>query len=133
MSLRSIDKEENRRRMRNGELYYAFTPDLIADRRRCRKAYEKFNNAEELSRRALVEMWKEYVPSLACRQASLRRPLDRWAYETDGPLPTHSHSINCDSQPLPAPAATQEEDEDLLQDWPWIDGPIKLDYGYNVK
>lgn len=62
LDIRSVDHEENRRRMRDGELYYAFTPDLIADRRRCRKAYGKLNSAEDLSRRALVELWKELVP-----------------------------------------------------------------------
>lgn len=61
LDIRSIDREENRRRMRDGELYYAFTPDLIADRRRCRKAYDKLNSAEDMSRRALVELWKESV------------------------------------------------------------------------
>ena len=56
--LRLIDLEENRRRMEKGELYYAFTPDLISDRRRCRAAYDAFNKAGEVSRRRLVELFK---------------------------------------------------------------------------
>jgi hypothetical protein len=63
LDIRSFDSAENRRRMANGELYYAFTPDLIADRRRCRKAYQRLNNAHDLNRRGLVELWKESVPS----------------------------------------------------------------------
>ena len=122
LDIRSIDREENRRRMRSGELYYAFTPDLIADRRRCRKAYEKLNTAEDLSRRALIELWKEFVIS------SL--PHHRQTKQCNNPTEC---SLNGDLTPLPAPAATAEADEELLEDYPWIDGPIKMDYGYNVE
>jgi acetyltransferase-like isoleucine patch superfamily enzyme len=41
-------------------------------------------------------------------------------------------SIAQDKTPLPPPAATEEEDEALLQDEPYVEGPIKMDYGYNV-
>jgi hypothetical protein len=61
MDIRSIDKGENRRLMRNGELYYAFTPDLIADRRKCTLACGRYNTAGDVTRRTLVELWKEYV------------------------------------------------------------------------
>ncbi|KAF7555509.1 hypothetical protein G7Z17_g2117 [Cylindrodendrum hubeiense] len=100
MALRSIDSEENKRRMQDGELYYAFTDDLIRDRRKCSKAFRKFNSADDVDRRALVEMWKD---------------------------------INCDTTELPPKASTPEEDEDLLENWPWIEGPIRVDYGYNLK
>lgn len=59
MDLRTIDQRENRRRMENGELYYAFTPDLIADRKRCKSASDRFNAAGDVSRRRCVELWKE--------------------------------------------------------------------------
>lgn len=59
MDLRSIDKVENKRRMQEGELYYAFTDDLIRDRQRCSKAMKKFNAADDVDRRSLIEMWKE--------------------------------------------------------------------------
>lgn len=45
--------------MRAGELYYAFTPDLVADRKRCRLAAEAYNRAGDVSRRRLVELFKE--------------------------------------------------------------------------
>ncbi len=38
-----------------------------------------------------------------------------------------------DPTALPPEAATAEEDESLFQDDPWVDVPIKMDYGYNVK
>jgi hypothetical protein len=60
---RSIDKADNRRRMQNGELYFAFTPDLVADRRRCNRAMAKYaaaySQGDAVTRRTLVEMWKE--------------------------------------------------------------------------
>ena len=59
MAAPKVDLEENRRRMAAEELYYAFTPDLIADRRRCRLAFEAYNRAGDVSRRRLVELWKE--------------------------------------------------------------------------
>jgi hypothetical protein len=59
MASPKVDLKENRRRMAAGELYYAFTPDLLADRRRCRLASEAFNTAGDVSRRKLVELWKE--------------------------------------------------------------------------
>ncbi|KAI6090755.1 hypothetical protein F4821DRAFT_9624 [Hypoxylon rubiginosum] len=100
MSLRDIDPEENRRRMRNGELYFAFAPDLVDDRRRCARACERYNTAGEVDRRKLVELF---------------------------------HAIQNDASPLPPLAATPEDDEDLFKDEVWCDGPIKMDYGYNVK
>ncbi|OHF02659.1 galactoside O-acetyltransferase [Colletotrichum orchidophilum] len=100
MDIRTIDKEENRRRMRNGELYWAFTPDLIADRKRCKAACDKLNNAGDVSRRTLIGMWKD---------------------------------INRDTIPLPRLRVRHHEDDALLEDYPWIDTPIKMDYGYNVK
>lgn len=42
-------------------------------------------------------------------------------------------SINGDSIPLPPPRLRRDEDDALLEDYPWIDTPIKVDYGYNVR
>jgi acetyltransferase-like isoleucine patch superfamily enzyme len=43
------------------------------------------------------------------------------------------HSIVGDKTPLPPQAGTAEEDEKLLEMEPWIQGPINIDYGTNVK
>lgn len=64
---KDLDLAENRRRMLAGELYYAFTPDLTADRMRAKAACNAFNEKSisgEASRRTLVELWKKYVMSL---------------------------------------------------------------------
>lgn len=54
-----MDEAENEARMLRGELYHAFTPNLIAARARCKRALDRFNNAGDVSRRRLVELWKE--------------------------------------------------------------------------
>lgn len=43
------------------------------------------------------------------------------------------HSIVGDITPLAAPAASPEDDEKLLETEPWIQSPIHIDYGTNVK
>lgn len=48
-----------REKMLRGELYHAFTPDLMAIRDKCKAACIRFNNEPEASRRRLVEMWRE--------------------------------------------------------------------------
>ena len=45
---------------------------------------------------------------------------------------THFSVVN-DKRPLPAQAATEEEDWKLFEDDPWIDGPINVDYGINLR
>ncbi|RYP71642.1 hypothetical protein DL770_008099 [Monosporascus sp. CRB-9-2] len=58
MDLRKLDLEENRRRMRNGQFYFSFAPDLIADRKRCSHACKAFNAAGDVPRRRLVELFQ---------------------------------------------------------------------------
>ncbi|KAK3290194.1 acetyltransferase-like protein [Chaetomium fimeti] len=96
MDPNNLDLVENRRRMLAGELYYAFTPDLIADRLRCKVACNAYNiqDAAGAPRRKLVELWKDIVR---------------------------------DETALP-PAGSPEE-EAALRNYPWVDSPIKFDYG----
>ncbi len=49
---------ENKQKMLRGELYHAFTPELVAERARCRHACDRLNNAAEVPRRRLVELWR---------------------------------------------------------------------------
>jgi hypothetical protein len=50
---------ENKQKMMRGELYHAFTPELIAERSRCKHACARYNNAGDVSRRRLAELWRE--------------------------------------------------------------------------
>ena len=51
----STEKEK----MLRGELYHAFTPELFADRARCQKACQRYNQAGDISRRHQIELWRE--------------------------------------------------------------------------
>ena len=48
-------------------------------------------------------------------------------------VPDPVPSILCDKTPLPPQAATPEDDDKLFEDDPWIEPPVNMDYGYNVK
>lgn len=51
---------ENMQKMLRGELYHAFTPELIALRARCKHACLRYNNAgEQTSRRRMAELFRE--------------------------------------------------------------------------
>jgi hypothetical protein len=56
-----MEISENKQRMARGELYHAFTPELTAERTRCRQACTRYNNAGDVSRRKLTELFREYV------------------------------------------------------------------------
>lgn len=59
MSAPKVDAEENRRKMAAGELYYAFTPELVGDRQRCKQAMRLYNESDGLSRREQIELYQE--------------------------------------------------------------------------
>ncbi|KAL3456524.1 trimeric LpxA-like protein [Aspergillus heterothallicus] len=96
----NIDEKENLARMQRGELYYAFSPELVAARKRCSRIVGQLNRAGELSRRELAQYWKE---------------------------------ITNDPTPLPAPGKTDIEEDTLLAAYPWIERPINIDYGTNLR
>ncbi|OQO13697.1 hypothetical protein B0A48_01926 [Cryoendolithus antarcticus] len=54
-----MSTSENSARALRGEMYYAFTPELVAARRRCAEARHIFNNTAFASRRKQIEMWNE--------------------------------------------------------------------------
>lgn len=41
--------------------------------------------------------------------------------------------VTQDERPLPAPRDNPADDEAALEDEPWIDAPVRIDYGFNVK
>ena len=42
-------------------------------------------------------------------------------------------SIVQDATPLPPQASTPEDDEELFEDDPWVEPPVVIDYGFNVR
>ncbi|KAF2791232.1 maltose O-acetyltransferas-like protein, partial [Melanomma pulvis-pyrius CBS 109.77] len=91
---------ENKQKMLRGELYHAFTPELVAARARCKHACARYNNAGDVTRRRLTELWRDVVE---------------------------------DDTPLPARAATLEADDKLFENDPWVEAPVSIDYGTNVR
>lgn len=91
---------ENKRKMLQGELYHAFTPELMRERERCKNACQRLIDAREPSRRRRVELWRE---------------------------------INGDTSPMPSQLPDQEQDAALFEDEPWVEAPIHLDYGTNIR
>lgn len=91
---------ENKRKMLQGELYHAFTPELMRERERCKNACQRLIDAREPSRRRRVELWRE---------------------------------INADTSPMPSQLPDQEQDAALFEDEPWVEAPIHMDYGTNIR
>lgn len=60
-----------------------------------------------------------------------------WRYGLDVRSYICSRLISCsiiaDDSPLPPPASTEEEDDALLANEPWVEPPIRIDYGTNVR
>ncbi|KAF2804045.1 uncharacterized protein BDZ99DRAFT_158701 [Mytilinidion resinicola] len=50
---------ENKQKMLRGELYHAFTDELVAERSRTKHAYTRYNNAGDITRRELTVLWRE--------------------------------------------------------------------------
>lgn len=44
-----------------------------------------------------------------------------------------AYSITKDPRPLPSPGATDEDEDRILHEYPWIERPINIDYGTNIK
>jgi hypothetical protein len=42
-------------------------------------------------------------------------------------------SVVGDESPMPPVGANEDEEAILLQNEPYVDGPVKADYGYNIK
>ncbi|KAL2890612.1 putative acetyltransferase [Ceratocystis lukuohia] len=58
---RNIDHTENCRRMVAGEMYYSFTPEMLASRSRCAKACKRYNTAGDTNRRGRVMMLNDIM------------------------------------------------------------------------
>ena len=54
----NMPRTENKARQLNGQLYYAFTAENIAARRRCAQACHAFNTAGDVTRRRRAELWR---------------------------------------------------------------------------
>ncbi|MCJ1389364.1 hypothetical protein MMC18_002221 [Xylographa bjoerkii] len=58
---RAEKMSDNKQKSLNGELYYAFTTELMRERTRCSHACHRFNTAGAVTRRRLVELWRDVL------------------------------------------------------------------------
>ncbi|KAK6495861.1 Maltose acetyltransferase [Arthrobotrys musiformis] len=111
----STEKE----RMLNGNLFHAFTPELIEERERCRAACWRFNNAVNptlcISREEKLRLQMEiFRPSAGT--GSSRGTV--WHGDIANAYPTRNLGMQNPVYPV------NEE--------PWIEAPFMCDYGYNI-
>jgi len=76
---------ENKQKMARGELYHAFTPELIRERERCTSACSHLNNAGDISRRKRVELWRDVIQDQRPMPAELPDPEKDAALFTEDP------------------------------------------------
>ncbi|PQE08200.1 hypothetical protein CJF32_00010290 [Rutstroemia sp. NJR-2017a WRK4] len=97
---------------------------------------EGIDPVENEARMLRGELYYAFLPGLtakrnrchhACKRfnnagdASRRKLVELWKEVVD------------DKTPLPPPGATEAEDFKILQDEPYIDGPVAVDYGVNLR
>ncbi|KAK4985047.1 hypothetical protein LTR66_000194 [Elasticomyces elasticus] len=94
---------ENKQKALRGELHHAFVPELLAERRKCSQATSRYNNAGAVG-----------------SDITRRRQVELW------------RDIVGDTTPLPPKAPSEQEDECLFEEDPWVEAPVRIDYGTNV-
>lgn len=77
---------ENKRKMLKGELYHAFTPELVRERQRCRDACQRLTDARDPSRRKQVELWRDINGDTSIMPPPLPDPEQDAALFEDEPL-----------------------------------------------
>ncbi|KAB2569009.1 hypothetical protein BFW01_g8436 [Lasiodiplodia theobromae] len=94
------------------------------------------DEVENRRKMARGELYHAFTPELTAARARCQAACKR--YTNAGEVPRRRlvelwRDIVGDTTPLPPPAATPEADDALFEDEPWVEGPIHIDYGTNVK
>ncbi|KIN07427.1 hypothetical protein OIDMADRAFT_16139 [Oidiodendron maius Zn] len=97
---------------------------------------EDISEAENEARMLRGELYHAFRPELTAKRNRCHSACNRLNNAGDAHrrrLVELWREVIDDMSPLPPPGATEEEDAILLQDEPYIDGPIKVDYGTNLR
>lgn len=91
---------------------------------------------ENLARMERGELYYAFTPALTavrrrCSQAVGR--FNRAGDLTRRQTLEHWKEITNSDQELPPPGDTEEDDDRILQDFPWVERPIHIDYGTNIE
>jgi acetyltransferase-like isoleucine patch superfamily enzyme len=91
---------------------------------------------ENLAKMQAGELYYAFTPELAAiRQRCSRatRKLNNAEDPSRREIAEHWREITNDPNPLPPPGANLEEEDAILHAYPWIEPPIRFDYGINVR
>jgi len=97
---------------------------------------DKIDEVENEARMLRGELYHAFVPKLTAKRNRCRYACHRFNQAGEASrrkLVELWKDILDDKSPLPAPGATEEEDAIILQDYAYIDGPVKADYGTNLR
>ena len=94
-------------------------------------------STSENARLALAgELYHAFVPELTAARARCKHACNR--YNNAGEVSRRRQielwrDITLDQTPLAPPLQDADQDAAQLEDEPWIEGPIRVDYGTNVR
>ncbi|KAE9378825.1 hypothetical protein N431DRAFT_433878 [Stipitochalara longipes BDJ] len=95
---------------------------------------DKIDDVENEVRMQRGELYYAFTSAMVAKRERCTKAYNKLNQETVGATWRRRlelwKDICGDETPLPPPAATEAEDELLLQDEPYVQGPITLDYGY---
>lgn len=97
---------------------------------------ENIDEEDNEARMRRGELYYAFLPKLTAKRNRCHHACHRFnqaAERSRRPQVELWQDVIDDKTPLPTPAATEEEDDILLQDFPYIDAPIKVDYGTNLR
>ena len=94
-------------------------------------------STSENARLALAgELYHAFVPELVAARTRCQRACNR--YNNAGEISRRRQielwrDITQDTTPLPSQLQDPEQDTAQLQDEPWVEGPVRVDYGTNLR
>lgn len=94
------------------------------------------DDKENEARMARGELYYAFTPELTAKRNRCHHACHR--FNLAGEVPRRKHvelwrDIIDDKRPLPPPGASEEEDATLLSDEVYVEGPINVDYGTNLR
>ncbi|CAN9273560.1 unnamed protein product [Alternaria alternata] len=92
--------------------------------------------SENKQRMARGELYHAFTPELTAERARSRQACTRYSNAGDvsrRKLTELFRDIIQDKTPLPPMASSEDEDAKLFENDPWVEPPVIMDYGYNVR